>query len=128
MTGDRALVAPGAGRGDGRLPRPEVADEGRHRLMVGAGLGSTRIEPAAQDGHGGMIGRRACPPRHGAIGGSGRDDNGTARPVEAAAIVTAPMARTAPTPMPSTVSVPPSQPLAVAPGGTVMMSVTGTRS
>ena len=63
MAGDRALVAAGAAGRQRRLSRPQVVDEGRHRLVVGAGLGGRGIEPAAQDGHVGMIGRACCPDR-----------------------------------------------------------------
>ena len=54
---DRALVAAGAAARDGRLARPQVRDERRHRIVVGARLGGRGIEPAAQDGHAAMIGR-----------------------------------------------------------------------
>ena len=57
VAGDRAVVAAGAAARDGRLARAQVGDEGRHRVVVGARLGGGGIEPAAQDGHGPMIGR-----------------------------------------------------------------------
>ena len=57
MALDRALVAAGAAARDGRLARPKVGDERGHRVVVGARLGGGGVEPAAQDGHGPMIGR-----------------------------------------------------------------------
>ena len=54
---DRAVVAAGAAIRKLRLAPPELVDEGGHRVMVRARLRCGRVEPAAEDGHGPMIGR-----------------------------------------------------------------------
>ena len=59
---DRAIVAAGAAPRDRRLARAQVVDEGRHRVVVGAHVGRRGVESAAQDGHGGMIGRETGEP------------------------------------------------------------------
>ena len=57
MALDRTVVAAGAAVRERRLARPQVRDEGRHRVVVGAHVGGRGVESAAQDGHAAMIGR-----------------------------------------------------------------------
>ncbi len=52
---DRRVVPAGASARDPLLARPEVGDQGRHRLDVRARVRAGGVEPAAEDGHGRMI-------------------------------------------------------------------------
>jgi len=54
---DRALVARGAAPGHRELPLPQLVHQSDHRGVIRTRLGGAWIEPAAQDGHGAMIGR-----------------------------------------------------------------------
>jgi hypothetical protein len=56
MALDRAIVATGTAIGQLRLAPTELVDQRCHRLVVGASLGGGSVKPAAQDGHGRMIG------------------------------------------------------------------------
>ena len=51
MARDRAVVAAGAATGDRRLALPQLGDERRHRVVVGANLVAGGIETAPEDGH-----------------------------------------------------------------------------